>query len=106
MEIINVNLAPMEKVEVLGISALFTPNKVSRSTLHLNLFCYELQEKRSQTEHTWIICQEISTHFYGTILTPVPMLVEGMEQLEIDANDLVFSNQTYTPAQFEALYHG
>lgn len=106
MEIINASITPMEKVEILGISALFTPNRVSRSTVHLGLFRYELQERPSGSESALVICREAKTEFYGTILTPAPMLMEGMEQLEIEAGDIIPSEQTYTPAQFEALYHG
>lgn len=105
MEIINASITPMEKVEILGISALFTPNRVSKATLHLNLFCYELQERQNQTCKVLVICLEAKTDFYGTILTPVPLLMTGTEELEIEANDLVASGQTYTLAQFEMLYN-
>ena len=42
MNIINASTVRMEEVEIFGIPALYTPYKVSRQTVHLGLYCYEL----------------------------------------------------------------
>ena len=33
----------MKEIEIFGIPALYTPHKVSRQTIHLGMYCYELQ---------------------------------------------------------------
>lgn len=43
MNVINANLTKMPQVTILGIPALLTQEKVSRTTVHLGLYCYELQ---------------------------------------------------------------
>ena len=43
MSIINASTTKMEEIEIVGIPALYTPYKVSRQTVHLGMYCYELQ---------------------------------------------------------------
>ena len=43
METINASITRMEEVEIFGIPALYTPYKVSRQTVHLGLYQYELR---------------------------------------------------------------
>ena len=40
---INANTVRMKEVEIFGIPALYTPCQVSRQTVHLGMYCYELQ---------------------------------------------------------------
>ena len=43
MKTINAAITPMQEVRLFGEPALFTPERVSRDTVHLGLFPYELE---------------------------------------------------------------
>ncbi len=51
MNRINANLHRLPHVTVLGIPALITPHKVSRSTVHLGIYCYELKGSSNALEY-------------------------------------------------------
>ena len=59
LEKINANLHRMPKVTVLGIPALITPHKISRDTIHLGLFCYELKGDGNALEYPIIVAKEV-----------------------------------------------
>lgn len=74
MECINASITPMEEVEIFGIPALYTPYKVSRRTVHLGLYCYELQAGPADGQPHRLM-DRADAGYSGTVLTPVP--VEG-----------------------------
>lgn len=107
MNRINANLHRMPHVTVLGIPALITPHKVSRATVHLGIYCYELKSKSGTLEYPMIIAEEVpDEECIGTLLTLAPMLMERVHQLILLPGDIedVEGSQKYTPAEFERIY--
>ena len=107
MNRINANLHRMPHVTVLGIPALITPHKVSRATVHLGIYCYELKSKSGALEYPMIIVDEVpDEECIGTLLTLAPMLMERVHQLILLPGDIedVENSQKYTPAEFERMY--
>lgn len=107
MNRINVNLHRLPHVTVLGIPALITPHKVSRATVHLGIYCYELKSKSGALEYPMIIAEEVpDEECIGTLLTLAPMLMERVHQLILLPGDIedVEGSQKYTPAEFERMY--
>lgn len=104
---INANLHRLPHVTVLGIPALITPHKVSRATVHLGIYCYELKGKGDALEYPMIVAEEIpDEECVGTLLTLAPMLMERVHQLMLLPGDIEESgdNFRYTPAEFERMY--
>lgn len=104
MNRINANLHRMPHVTVLGIPALITPHKVSRATVHLGIYCYEL---KGALEYPMIIADEVpDEECIGTLLTLAPMLMERVHQLILLPGDIedMEGSQKYTPAEFERMY--
>ena len=103
---INASTVRMEEVEIFGIPALYTPYKVSRQTIHLGLYCYELQAGPEDWSQPHRLMNEADEGFFGTILTPVP--VEGTEGngKPVEPGDFADDLQEgyYTPAEFEDKY--
>ena len=108
MNIINANLTRMPQVEVLGIPALLTPHKVSRATVHLGLYCYELQGSLENPRQPIFLMEQVADNFCGTLLTAAPMLMQGIQRLELAPGDISRDAGTayVTPAEFEAQYFG
>lgn len=109
MDIINANLTRMPQVEILGIPALVTPHRVSKGAIHLGLYCYELQSSPEKSGEAMILVEQAAdSFFYGTILTLAPLLMQGVQQLELDFRDVLRKDRTayFTPAEFEAQYFG
>ena len=69
MNKINAAITRMEEVEIFGIPALFTPKRISRDTLHLQLFCYEMQAQLGEVE-PFILTDHAEQEFYGTFAVP------------------------------------
>ena len=106
MDIINANLVRMPMVSIIGFPALLTKNRVSRQTIHMNLFVYELQGDLESDEPI-IISRQAQDTFCATVITPVPLLMKGVSQLVIDPGDIVedAASGCYTPAEFEARFY-
>ena len=107
MNRINANLHRMPHVTVLGIPALITPHKVSRDTVHLGIYCYELKSKSGALEYPMIIADEVpDEECIGTLLTLAPMLMERVHQLILLPGDIedMEDSMRYTPAEFERMY--
>ena len=106
MNVINASITKMEEIEIFGIPALYTPHKVSRQTVHLGMYCYELQAAPEDWGQPRRLMNEVDEGFYGTVLTPVP--VEGAEGggLAIGPGDFKaeLGIGSYTPAEFEDKY--
>ena len=107
MNRINANLHRLPHVTVLGIPALITPHKVSRSTVHLGIYCYELKGKGNALEYPMIVAEEVpDTECVGTLLTIAPLLMKDIYQLVLHPGDIIddSTHKMYTPAEFEGLY--
>ncbi len=107
MNIINANLHRMPEVSVIGFPALFTPDRVSRITVHLGLYQYEVQGDLRDNTQPIVITKEAGDNFCGTLLTTSPLLMLGVPQLILDPGDMVIPQYTdhYTPAEFEEKYY-
>ena len=105
MHVINASITPMEEVEVFGVPALYTPHRVSRQTVHMGLYCYELQAD-AQGGQPDRLMDKAETGFVGTILTPVPVEGTKGEGRAIGPEDFQrgVEDISYTPARFEAKY--
>lgn len=108
MNVINANLTRMPQVTVLGMPALLTRNKVSRTTVHLGLYCYELQGDPHNPKQPIALMDQVEKGFCGTLLTPTPMLPRGIPGLFLLPGDIAMEEnaQYFTPAQFEAQFNG
>lgn len=107
MKKINANLYRLPYVTVLGIPALITPHKVSRDTIHLGLFCYELKGEEQSRTYPMIIADEVSDEeCVGSLITIAPMLMERVHQLKLLPGDIMESDDPYlyTPAEFEQAF--
>lgn len=107
MNRINANLHRLPHVTVLGIPALITPHKVSRATVHLGVYCYELKSKSGALEYPMIIAEEVpDEECIGTLLTLAPMLMERVHELILLPGDIedVEGSHRYTPAELERMY--
>ena len=107
MKKINANLYRMTQVTVLGIPALITPHKISRDTIHLGLFCYELKGEGNARAYPMIIADEVpDEECVGSLITVAPMLMERVHQLKLLPGDITESDDTYlyTPAEFERMF--
>ena len=107
MKKINANLHRLPYVTVLGIPALITPHKVSRDTIHLGLFCYELKGVNKSMEYPMIIADEVpDEECVGSLICVAPMLMENIYQLILRPGDIQESSDSfkYTPAEFERMY--
>lgn len=107
MKKINANLHRMAQVTVLGIPALITPYKVSRDTIHLGLFCYELKGEGNALAYPMIIADEVpDEECVGSLITIAPMLMERVHQLKLLPGDILENDgpYLYTPAEFEHLF--
>lgn len=107
MNTINCNLHPMTPVTVLGIPALLTHHRVSRNTVHLGFFCYELRSETGTLEYPIILAQTVPEEkCAGTLLTLAPMLMERVHQLMLLPGDITETEGLgkMTPAEFERMY--
>ena len=107
MNRINANLHRLPHVTVLGIPALITPHKVSRATVHLGIYCYELTGKGNALDNPMIVAEEVpDAECVGTLLTLAPMLMERVHQLMLLPGDIeeAEDRHRYTPAEFERMY--
>lgn len=105
MDIINANLTKMPLASVIGFPALITSHRVSKQTVHLNLFVYELQGDLD-ADSPIILSNKVQENFCATIITPVPLLLQGVSQLQICSKDIIkdTSFRYYTLVEFENLH--
>lgn len=106
MDIINANMTRMPLVSIIGFPALLTKNKVSKQTVHMNLFVYELQGN-FESDEPIIVSEQVQDNFCATVITPVPLLMDGVSQLLLSPGDIAedTNSRHYTPAEFEARFY-
>ncbi len=107
MTTLNANLTRMPEVSVLGFPALFTPHRVSQSTVHFGLYQYELQGDFNEPKRPIIVTKTANEDFCGTLLSFAPLLLQGAERLILDPGDIAAptNRRYYSPAQFEQKYY-
>lgn len=106
MDIINANLTRMPLVSIIGFPALMTKDRVSKQTVHMNLFVYELKGD-FEGDDPIIVSKQVQDNFCATVITPVPLLIDGVTQLMLSPGDIAedTDSRCYTPAEFEARFY-
>lgn len=106
IEKLNASNLRMEEIEIFGIPALFTPHRLSRATIHLEIFCYEIQIGSATDGAAFFLTDEAADPFYGTVLTPIPVELPERGMKCIDPGDFVTDLDIgyYTVAEFDEKY--
>ncbi len=101
----NTNMERMREIEVFGVPALFTVNRVPHDAVYPGMFRYELQDDREIPSSPRYLSDAAPRGFLGTILTPVAITMMG-NQREIEPGDLFLDIDAgyYTPEEFEEKY--
>lgn len=106
---INAAVTAMEEIELFGTPALFTPHRVSRQTVHGELYCYEIRVTRNRRHDTpFYLTEQAGEELYGTVLTPIPMGLPRSGNQPIFPGEFItdLGYGRYTPAQFEEKFQG
>jgi len=92
----------MKEIEIFGVPALFTDKPIPPEAVYPGMFRYELRSGQDRQ----LRCQADGPDgkFLGTVLTPVPIPMDG--QREIGLGELVLDTGAgcYTPSEFEEKY--
>ncbi len=101
----NTNMERMREIEVFGVPALFTNNRIAHDAVYPGMFRYELQADREIPSSPRYLSDTAPSGFLGTILTPVAITIVD-NQREIEPGDLFLDTGAghYTPAEFEEKY--
>ena len=62
-----------ELVEVCGVPALFTVNRVDRKTVPKGMYAYDMQTSEDDWSQPCLLARQIMVEHYGTILTASPI---------------------------------
>lgn len=93
----NMNNAPerMREIEVFGIPALFTRDRIAPEDVYPGMFRYEVEGGDDPAADS----------FLGTVLTPVPIPMANGSR-DVEPGDVVLDTEAgyYTPAEFEEKY--
>lgn len=97
-----------EEVEVLGIPALFTTQRVSRATVPAGMYAYDLQTDENDWTQPCMLARHIMVEHFGTVLTAVPIDLPPNGYLHLVAGDFIWgdSSERYTAREFERKYLG
>ena len=102
----NPNTIPerMREIEIFGVPALFTDKVIPPEAVHPGMSRYELLAGDGDPEQPRYAATQPGGKFLGTVLTPVPVPMEG--QREIGPTELILDTGAgyYTPAEFEEKY--
>lgn len=106
MDKINASRTQMQQCFLFRHPALFTPHKVSRRTVHLGFFCYEIQARQGHPGTPFCLTSDTEDDLYGTILTLYPVELPPSDYLVLERGDFYLDQTTarYTPALYEHLY--
>ena len=106
MTVINAAITPMPEIEIFGFPALFTPHRVSRQTVHLGVYCYEIKAKLNEPDKPFSLMEQADGELFGTVLTSIPIDLPADGQREIKPGDFRPGEPAalYTPAEFEEKY--
>lgn len=104
MSAVDVRTGHFEAVEILGIPALFTTQRVDRSTVPKGMYAYDMQTSVQDWGQPCLIARHITVEHFGTVLTASPIPIPSRGYLDLSAGD--FAEQSLaegmTLADFEA----
>ena len=91
-------------VEILGIPALFTVERVNRATVPEKLFAYDMQTSEDDWSIPCLIGHHITVEHYGTVITASPIPLPDTGYLDLVQGDFVQSKggERLTLAEFAA----
>lgn len=103
MDTVFTNEERMKEIEVFGIPALFTQQRVPHDAVYPGLFRYELESFDQSKLH---VAETARVKFLGTILTPVAIPTDDRGHRDFGPGDLVIDTGagSYTPEEFERKY--
>lgn len=96
----------MREIEIFGIPALFSPNRIDTEDVYPGLHRYEIMTSPAFPDSPRHLTADAGEKFLGTILSPVLIHLTADGQREIEPGDLFLDIETgaYTPAEFEEKY--
>lgn len=96
----------MKEIEIFGIPALFSSNRIAPEDVYPGMYRYELLSSKEVPGSPRYLAQDSGDDFMGTVLTPVPIPMTHEGQREIEPGDLFLDIEAgeYTPAEFEEKY--
>ena len=106
MDKINASRTKMQECFLFGRPVLFTPHKVSRTTVHLGFHYYEIQARQGQPDTPFCLTSDTEQDLYGTILTLYPVVLPPCDYIVLERGDFYLNPDAaqYTPALYEHLY--
>ena len=102
----NANQERMREIEIFGIPALFSPNRIDAEDVYPGLHRYELMSGPAFPDSPRHNTQDAGEKFLATVLSPELIHLTADGQREIEPGDLFLDIEAgaYTPAEFEAKY--
>lgn len=102
----NINQERMREIEIFGIPALFSPNRIATENVYPGLHHYELMSGPTFPDSPRCLTADAGEKFLGTVLSPVKIHLTADGQREIEPGDLFLDIEagSYTPAEFEEKY--
>ena len=96
----------MREIEIFGIPALFSPNRIKEKDVYPGLHHYEIISRPVFTDSPRHVPTDAGAQFLGTVLSPVKIHLTSDGQREIEPGDLFLDIEAgeYTPAEFEEKY--
>ncbi len=96
----NPNTIPerMREIKIFGVPALFTSRAIPPEAVYPGMFRYELQTGDGQRPHC------LAEGPLGTVLTPIPVPMEGQREIGPGELSLDTGAGYYTPSEFEEKY--
>lgn len=98
MEKNNTPSERMREIEVFGVPALFTEERIAHDAVYPGMFCYELRSDDEILDSPRYLADKATVGFLGTVLTPVPIPMSN-GQRGIEPGDLFLDIEKgyYTP---------
>ena len=102
----NINQERMREIEIFGIPALFSPNRVAPGDVYPGLHHYELMSGPMFPDSPRHLTADAGEKFLGTVLSPVKIHLTTDGHREIEPGDLFLDIEagSYTPTEFEEKY--
>ena len=102
----NTNPNRMREIEIFGIPALFSPDRIATEDVYPGLHHYELMSSPTFPDSPRHLTTDAGEKFLGTVLSLVKIHLTADGQREIEPGDLFLDIEagSYTPAEFEEKY--
>ena len=104
MSAVDVRTGRFVAVEILGIPALFTTQRVDRSTVPKGMYAYDMQTSAQDWSQPCLIARHITVEHFGTVLTASPISLPPCGYLDLSSGDFAEQSNAarMTLADFEA----